>query len=225
MSSPNCQCTKGSSRICVDQQRINNPGAVRLRIYVWAEFWQMRQGSAQQEGKAGDLVYVTRPKDSSTTTVSVQQCTGNWVHGAQCDGWIVFNLPEPSQKQLQACDKYADKAVAGAKENISNSCGFPSEGRFSKDRKFHWNWCANLADADRHFMQSETDARQQGLDDCKAKVAAKNAPPPPPKNYTGTWAADLSGVPYTFVLSQQGPAISGQMVNADPRGTARCRGR
>ena len=216
MSSPNCHCVGVSSRICVDQQRINNPSAVHLRIYIWDEFWQLRQGSAQQEGKAGELVYVTRPKDSSTTTVSVQQCTGNWIHGAQCDGWIVFNLPEPSQKQLQACDKYADKAVAAAKENISNSCGFPSEGRFSKDRKSHWNWCANLADADRHFMDDETNARQQGLNNCKAKIAANAAEVA--KNFTGNWSVSMQPVgDFTFVLTQQGPAVNGQMVNADPQ--------
>ena len=79
MASPNCHCVKDSFGfpICVDQQRINNPNAVHLRIYMWTAFWQMRQGSAQQEGHAGELVYVTRPKDSSTTTVSVQQCTDN----------------------------------------------------------------------------------------------------------------------------------------------------
>ena len=217
MASPNCHCVKDPSGfpICVDQQRINNPNAVHLRIYMWTSFWQMRQGSAQQEGHAGDLVYVTRPKDSSTTTVSVQQCTENDIRGAQCHGWMVFNLPEPSQKELKACDKYADKAVAAAKENISNNCGFPSDGRFSKDRKSHWNWCANLAEADRHFMTDETNARQQGLDDCKAKIAANAAEVA--KNFTGNWTVSMQPVgDFTFVLRQQGPAITGQMVNADP---------
>jgi hypothetical protein len=49
------------------------------------------------------------------------------------------------------------------------------------------------------------------------KKAAPPPPPPPPKNYTGTWAVDLSGVAYTFVMKQQGPAITGQIVNADPQ--------
>ena len=214
-ASPNCHCVDKPYPLCVDQQRINNPNVVHLRIYIWVEFWQLRQGSAQQEGKAGDLVYVTRPKDLSTTTVSVQQCNNNAIRGAQCYGWTVFNLPEPSQKQLPACDKYADKAVAAAKENISNKCGFPSDGRFSTDRKGHYNWCANLADADRHFMDDETNARQQGLNDCKAKIAANAAEVA--KNFTGTWSVSMQPVgDFTFVLTQQGPAVNGQMVNADP---------
>jgi len=214
---PNCHCVEKPRTICVEQLRINNPLYVHVKVYIWTSFWQVRQpGMGQQEGKDGAQIYVKRSKDSNITTLSAQQCTENDIRGAQCDGWIVFNLPEPSVAQLQACEEYADEAVAIYQQSKKVPCGF-NDGRWSSDRRAHYNWCANLSDADRGFMQSESDARQQGLNDCKAKVAAKNAPPPPPKNYTGTWAVDLSGVPYTFVLTQQGPAISGQMVNADPQ--------
>ena len=60
------------------------------------------------------------------------------------------------------------------------------------------------------------------MNDCQAKIASANAEAAKQKaeavkNFTGTWAVDLSGVPYTFVLKQQGPAITGQLVNADPQ--------
>ena len=51
----------------------------------------------------------------------------------------------------------------------------------------------------------------------------KSAPPPPPpppppvKNFGGTWNVDLSGTQFTFILTQQGSAINGQMVSADPQ--------
>ena len=65
------------------------------------------------------------------------------------------------------------------------------------------------------FHDDETNARQQGLNDCKAKIAANAAEVA--KNFTGTWAVSMQPVgDFTFVLTQQGPAVNGQMVNADP---------
>lgn len=218
---PNCHCVEKPYPLCVEQQRINNPKFVHLKVYIWTEFWQLRQGSAQQEGKDGELISVARSKDSPITTVSAQQCTGNWIRGAQCHGWAVFDLPEPSIKQLTACEKYADKAVAIYKEAKSQNCGF-KDGRWSSDRKGHYNWCANLADADRHFMDDETNARKQGLSDCQAKIAANAAEAAKQhaeavKNFTGTWAVSMQPAgDFTLVLRQDGPAVNGQMVNADP---------
>jgi hypothetical protein len=213
-ASPNCHCVEKPYPLCVEQLRINNPKYVHLKIYIWTEFWQLRQGSAQQEGKDSEQICVTRPKDSNTTTVSVQQCTGNWIRGAQCHGWNVFNLPEPSQQQFAACEDYADEAVDAGKSAIANKCGF-SGGRWSTNRKEHYNWCANLADADRHFMDSETQARAQDLNGCIAKIKAQKVEVA--KNFTGTWTVSMQPVgDFTFVLTQQGPAVNGQMVNADP---------
>jgi hypothetical protein len=213
---PNCHCVEKPYPLCVEQQRINNPEYVHVKVYIWTEFFQVRQGNAQQEGKDGQQIYVRRSRDSNVTTISAQQCTGNWIRGAQCHGWNVFNLPEPSANQLGACEDYADEAVAFYKKAKKLKCGY-EDGFWTGDRKAHYNWCANLADADRHFPDEHNNGRQKGLNDCQAKIAAKNAPPPPPKNYTGTWAVDLSGAAYTFVLQQQGPAITGQIVNADPQ--------
>jgi hypothetical protein len=56
-------------------------------------------------------------------------------------------------------------------------------------RKGHYDWCVNLADADRHFMNDETNARQQGLNDWKAKIAANAAEVA--KNFTGSWAVSM----------------------------------
>ena len=213
---PNCTCFP--TPICVEQLHINNPEVVHLKVYVLGNIngaiWQIRQ-NGQIEGNNGEQTYVYRSADESHTNFSLQRCAKTFTGATSCNGWEQASLAEPSVKQLKACDKYADKAVAAAKENISNSCGFPSDGRFSKDRKGHWNWCANLADADRHFMNDETNARQQGLNDCKAKIAANAAEVA--KNFTGSWAVSMQPVgDFTFVLTQQGPAVNGQMVNADP---------
>ncbi len=218
---PNCTCFQAP--ICVEQLHdFSNREVVQLRVYVLGNIngalWQIRQSgqNGQNEGGNGGQTYVYRSEDENHTNFSIQGCgktfTGASMH---CTGWEQGSLAEPSIKQLKACDKYADKAVAAAKENISNNCGFPSDGRFSKNSKFHWNWCANLADADRHFMTDETNARQQGLNDCKSKIAANAAEVA--KNFTGSWTVSMQPVgDFTLVLTQQGPAVNGQMVNADP---------
>ena len=214
--SKDCICPGGpGSNFCILQLRINNPQYVHFKLLGDWEFVNLRQGTNQSEVKPGVTTYVKRSPDGPTS-FGVQFCKRTFTGGTNCSTWATMTLQEPTAGQLHACETYADKAVGIYKQSKKVPCGF-HDGRWTDDRKSHYNWCANLSDADRHFMQSETDARQQGLNDCKAKVAAKNAPPPPPKNYGGTWAVDLSGVPYTFVLTQQGPAINGQMVSSDPQ--------
>ena len=195
------------------QLRINNPKYVHMKLLGDWEFANVRQGNWQFEARPAEQIYVNRSKDG-LTSFGIQFCQKT-LTGSDCSSWATMTLQEPSQQQFAACEKYADNAVAAAKKNISDNCGFPSEGRFSTDRKAHYDWCVNLADADRHFMDDETNARQQGLNDCKAKIAANAAEVA--KNFTGTWSVSMQPVgDFTFVLTQQGPAVNGQMVNADP---------
>ena len=65
-------------------------------------------------------------------------------------------------------------------------------------------------------MDSETQARAQDLNGCIAKIKAQKVEVA--KNFTGTWTVSMQPVgDFTFVLTQQGPAVNGQMVNADPQ--------
>ena len=53
-----------------------------------------------------------------------------------------------------------------------------------------------------------------------APAPAKSEPPPPlpAKNFTGNWAVEMfRGGAFTFILTQQGQAITGQMVSSDPQ--------
>ena len=212
--SKDCTCPGGpGSNFCILQLRINNPKYVHMKLLGDWEFANVRQGNWQFEARPGEQIYVNRSKDG-LTSFGIQFCQKT-LTGSDCSSWATMTLQEPSQQQFAACEKYADNAVAAAKKNVSDNCGFPSEGRFSTDRKAHYDWCVNLADADRHFMDDETNARQQGLNDCKAKIAANAAEVA--KNFTGTWIVSMQPVgDFTFVLTQQGPAVNGQMVNADP---------
>ena len=223
---PNCTCFYPYQRMCVQQLRINNPKYVHLKVWVLGNIngsiWQIRQeGFPQIEGKDGEQIYITRPRDSRVTSFAVQRCVNTFVGATSCNGWQTANLKEPSVNDLEACNAYADKAVAFYKQAKKLNCGY-EDGFWTGNRKAHYNWCANLADGDRHQPDEHNNGRQQGLNDCQAKIASANAEAAKQKaeavkNFTGTWAVDLSGVPYTFVLKQQGPAITGQMVNADPQ--------
>ncbi len=212
--SKDCICPGGpNSNFCILQLRLNNPKYVHMKLLGDWELANVRQGNWQFEARPGEQIYVNRSNDG-LTSFGIQFCQKTLL-SSDCSSWATMTLQESSQKQFAACEKYADKAVAAAKQNISNNCGFPSDGRFSKDHDWHRNWCVNLADADRHFMTDETNARQQGLNDCQAKIAANAAEVA--KNFTGNWSVSMQPVgDFTLVLRQQGPAISGQMVNADP---------
>ena len=219
---PNCTCFYPSKTMCVQQLRINNPKFVHLKVWVLGNsngsLWQIRQDRSQQkEGTDGQQTYVKRSPDDPVTHFSVQRCENTFVGSTSCDGWQQVYLLEPSVGQLEACNSYADKAAAAAKDNTKLKCGYEGE-RWTSDRKAHFNFCAANPASDN--IKIETNARKNDLQACTAKVAAANAPlppPPPPKNYTGTWDVTLSGAPFTLVLRQQGPAISGQLVNADPQ--------
>ena len=212
--SKDCICPGGpNSNFCILQLRINNPQYVHFKLLGDWEFVNLRQGTNQSEVKPGVMTYVRRSPDGPTS-FGVQFCQRTFTGGTNCSTWATMTLQEPTAAQLHDCETYADKAVAIYKQSKKVPCGFDG-GRWTDDRKSHYNWCANLADADRHFMNDETNARQQGLNDCKAKIAANAAEVA--KNFTGNWSVSMQPVgDFTFVLSQQGPAISGQMVNADP---------
>jgi hypothetical protein len=223
---PNCTCFYPYQRMCLQQLRINNPKFVHLKVWVLGNIngsiWQIRQeGSGQIEGKDGEQTYIKRPRDSRVTSFSIQRCVNTFVGSTSCNGWQQANLKEPSVNDLEACETYADKAVAFYKQAKKLKCGY-EDAFWTGDRKAHYNWCANLPDAERHFPDEHNKGRQQGLNDCQAKIAGAKAEAAEKaaeiaKNFTGTWEVQLSGVPYTFVLKQQGPAISGQLVNADPQ--------
>jgi hypothetical protein len=217
-----CHCaTTGYD--CLKILPIKNPAYVHFQVINKGGdyFTQIRlmKGSKQWEAKNGQVIYVPRGKEK--TEVKIQGCldalTG--IYCGQGVGWTHLALRVPSGNALAACEAYADKAVATYTQAKKLNCGF-KDGYWVEDRTSHYNWCANLADGDRHQPDEHTKARQQGLKDCKAKIAAANAPPPPPppvKNYGGTWDVEMSGAKYTLVLTQQGPAITGQIINADPR--------
>jgi hypothetical protein len=211
-------CICHNMYFCVKPARKHDVSKVHFRIYASHEYYNVLQkGLRQFEAKYGNLVSVRRSHDGPTM-FSVQLCKGT-TFGSDCMPYVNFTLNEPTVPQLQKCEAYADKAAATYKQAKTLNCGF-KDGYWVEDRNSHYNWCANLADADRNQPDEHTKARQQGLTDCKAKIAAANAPPPPPpppKNYGGTWEVDLSGAKYTFILTQQGPAITGQIVSADPK--------
>ncbi len=214
-------CICHNMYFCVKPARKHDVSKVHFRIYASHEYYNVLQkGLRQFEAKYGDLVSVRRSHDGPTM-FSVQLCKGT-TFGSDCMPWVNFTLNEPTVPQLQKCEAYADKAVATYNQAKQLNCGF-KDGYWVKDRASHYNWCANLADADRNQPDEHTNARQLALNDCRAKIAAANTETAKKqadarKSYAGTWDVEMAGAKYTFVLTQQGPAISGQIVNAvDPR--------
>jgi hypothetical protein len=213
---PECYCADWT---CIKILPIKNPIYVHFQVVTLPDhFVQVRQpGRNQLKGSNGETLYVPRGREK--TDVSIQQCFDGTL-GSKCSAWVAYTLRVPTANALAACEKYADKAVATYKQAKKLNCGY-EDGFWSGDRKAHYNWCANLPDAERHFPDEHSKARQQGLNDCQGKIASANAEAAKQKaeaakNFTGTWSVDLSGVPYTFVLRQDGPSITGQLVNADP---------
>lgn len=78
-------------------------------------------------------------------------------------------------KRSATCSPYADKAWDAALLNKNRNCKNTGD-RWSTDRVHHFNWCMNLASADKHFMQSETKARSDAIKNCTGILY----PQPPP---------------------------------------------
>jgi hypothetical protein len=115
----------------------------------------------------------------------------NWCNGlADADldaiGWetaareqaIQACIKNNEKKQL-ACLPYWRKATAAVQTNTRRNCGFTGD-RWSTDPDHHMNWCVGLAPADRHYMASETAAREQAIKNCTGIMQPK-----PPGNVQG----------------------------------------
>jgi hypothetical protein len=204
---PNCVCPGGpTSNFCILQLRINNPQYVHMKLLGDWEYANVRQGEQQFEARPGEQIYVNRSKDGPTS-FGIQFCQKT-LTGSDCSSWATETLQEPSVTQLEACQDYADKAIAAVSQNKKLGCGFTGP-RWSDDSKAHYNACAGNP-----ALMSETAARDQQLQDCKNQKTAEAKP----KDFNGSWSITTDkGAAFNLVMTQQGVVVTGQLISSNPQ--------